>query len=454
MRSISKVNMWVCISMLLALAVTGCSAPTASSGGGQAAALAANAAGLKSGGNGEPQMLSVLIKPFANDVEKAHWNTIVKAFEDKNKDIKVQFATGDVSVESGKLTTMLNSGVTPPDTIMINAGPARVGVLSKANLIIPMDDIYKKYNWQDKLNPFAYNLVSFSGKIYELPHGIDYNSIGFNKDIFQKVGAKLPTTPEEFYTSMDQMKKAGYVPIALGTRVGFGISGLYGQMLEAVAGTEAVEGLFFGDSKWTDPPFLKTTELLKEWADKGVITKEAVSLSFDDQKAIFIQKKATMTQVSNYHIGDFIAANVLDTVGITPFPVFTPGLQPKPTGGIGFSWVIPVGAKHKDLAEKWLNFIVDDYTDISYKDPNYNNIPATKRALEITPAGPILAEMVKGIKQGVGYHPTLFIGPEAKNAFLQNLPGVITGLVTPQQAMENIQAGKMKDIEAGYKLKK
>jgi len=451
-----KVGKWkasIGIALLVfALALAGCSSNSGSSSPSQASQSPAGSA-APSGDNASERTLTVMVRSYANTSEKDQWEKVAAAFEAQNKDIRVVLSPGDITVESGKLTTMLNSGVTPPDAILMSAGPARVGVLSNADLILPMNELYEKYNWKDQLLPFAYEMATMKETIYELPHSVDFIGIAYNEKIFDEIGMPFPATKEQFYPTMDKLTEAGYTPLALGVRGGFASSWLFGQILEAVAGTENMEKLFFGEAKWTDPPYVEAAELLKEWVDKGVIAKESVSLTADDQKAMFLQNKAAFLTVFPYYIGDFVQNNSADSTGITLLPSFTEGLTVKPTGGLGYTWVIPKKAENVDLVERWLNFIMTDYTKIMFEDPTSNLIPANKTAFETTPASPMMAAMVDALKNGTGYNPTVYIGNNTKEAYLQSLQGLIGGMITPQEAMKNTEEGRLKDVAEGFKLR-
>src|SRR5690606_7206765 len=109
--------------------------------------------------------------------------------------------------------------------------------------------------------------------------------------------------------------------------------------------------------------------------------------------------------------------------------------------------------KNKDLVEKWLNFIIDDYPEFLFKDPNAKFIPATNKTYEVIPASPMLTQMVAAIKSGSGYNPTVFVGNNVKEVYLQNLQGILGGLVSPQDAAKNIEEARLKDVAEGFQLK-
>ena len=94
----------------------------------------------------------------------------------------------------------------------------------------------------------------------------------------------------------------------------------------------------------------------------------------------------------------------------------------------------------------------EDYAQVVLGDPTYNLILASKAAMSIKPAGSLLAEAMSSIEKESGYNPSVFIGSEAKQAYYQNLTGLIGGLVKPKDAMDNIAAAAEKDVAAGYKL--
>ncbi|MNY70425.1 hypothetical protein D3C86_2085540 [compost metagenome] len=70
------------------------------------------------------------------------------------------------------------------------------------------------------------------------------------------------------------------------------------------------------------------------------------------------------------------------------------------------------------------------------------------------PAGQLLKQAMKAVENGSGYNPPVFVGPETKEAYFQNLQGIVGGLTTAPEAADRIQAGKDKDVAAGYKITK
>lgn len=403
--------------------------------------------------SGNTDVLDLLIPNYYNDVEKQQWEMVVEKFKELNPGVEVEVSNGDVQVESGKLPTLLQSGIEPPDVILMNAGPGRVSILSDVNLIRPLNDLYEKYNWKDMLRPFAYDLVSGGENIYELPHMLDAIGVFYNKDVFDQHGVEVPSTKSEFLEALQKLKDEGVAPITVGARNGYAIGWLFGVMLEAVVGTDKVEDLLYGDGKWNDQEITKVAEMMAEWVEKGYIAKESVTQTQSDSKFRFLSKQAAMETEGTYLITDLVDQKLEESVNMFMMPSFVEGKVAKPVGGVGLTWVIPSQAKDVEYAEKWMNFILsEDYSKIVLSLPDYNFIPASKASIGIEPAGEVLKTAMKSIEDGSGYNPSVFMGVEAKEAYYQNLQGLVGGLVTPQEAMDNIEAGAEKDRANGFKL--
>lgn len=404
--------------------------------------------------SGNNNVLDLLIPNYYNDIEKKQWASVVEKFKEINPDIDVNITNGDVQVESGKLPTLLQSGIEPPDVILMNAGPGRVSILSDVNLIQPLNDLYEKNNWKDDIRSFAYDLISKGDNIYEVPHMIDAIGMFYNKDIFEKHGVDVPTNKDDFLKALQTLKDEGVAPITVGARNGYAIGWIFGVMMESVMGTEKVVELFYGDGKWTDPNVVQVAEMMADWVEKGYITKESVTQTQPDSKFRFLSKQAAIEATGTYLITDLADQKLEDSVNMFMMPSFVDGDVAQPVGGVGLTWVVPTKAKDVEYAEKWMDFILsEDYSNIVLNLPDYNFIPASKASESIEPVGEVLKSAMKSIEDGSGYNPSVFMGVEAKEAYYQNLQGLVGGLVTPQEAMANIEKGAEKDRANGFSLK-
>lgn len=443
--------LFISLFLIFSMLLVGCQSPTASDQAGENDSSSNNESEEKS----QDTVLNLLVPNYYNSDEKVIWEKIVKDFEELHPDIKVELEAGDVSVEGGSLTTKLNSGMTPPDVILINAGPGRVNLLSSSEMIMPLDELYSKNKWEEQLRSNAFDLVSGEEKIYELPYTLDANLVFYNKDIFESNRLQVPENKDEFLNILQTLKENDVKPITIGARDAASVGWLFGKVLESVAGTAEVENTLYKDGKWNDPEFVKAAETMENWAKEGYIIEEALTLKYADSVYQFLNKKAAMEIGGTRKIIDIMAANVEDSVGAFVLPSFIDGEVAKPAGGVGLTWVIPTNSEDKDLAETWLNYMLSkEHNELVLSLPDYNFIPAAEVSRDIKPVGAILETAIKSMDVGSGYNPSVFIGVQTKEAYYQNLQGILGGLVSPEEAMNNIEKAAELDREAGFDLNK
>ena len=420
--------------VFVVLMIAGCSSPTSS--GSKETASKNDKPSEKT--DSDESELNLYIPNYYNQLEKQQWENLVKKFEELNPGVKVTLTNGDVNTESGKLTTLLQSGVTPPDVILMYPGPGRVRILSDVGLIKPLEDLYTQNNWKEKLQPFAYELANLNDKIYELPYTFDAIQAYYNKDIFNKYGIDVPKTGEEFVAAMKTLKDNGVTPLNTAVRTPVWLGTLFSNVMQAVSSQDEVEALLYNEKKWSDPEFVEAAEILADWAKKEYIGKESMSLNNTDLKFAFLNNQFGMMVTTTSSISDIVEKDLVDQFGLFPIPSFQAGGKTNPTGGLGYSWVVPTAAANSKNAEKWLDYTLsEDYSNILYGDKSYNLILTSTASLDGEVVNPLLADTVTRLKSGSGFNPSVFIGSEEKEAYYQNLTGLLGGLVSPEECDES-----------------
>ncbi|UCZ52882.1 extracellular solute-binding protein [Bacillus shivajii] len=449
----------LCMFLLMLVVFVACQSPSGSSsveGESEEQATGGQSDGEQESSVDEENTLQLLIPNYYNDVEREQWGQVVDRFKELNPDIDVVLETGDVRVESGSLTALLQSEVNTPDVILMNAGPSRISVLSQGELIKPLDDTYEANQWENAVRPFAYDLIAGGDHIYEVPHMVDAIAHFYNIDVFDEYGLDVPETADEYIDLLETLaEESGIDPITVGARNGYAIGWLFGVMLEAMAGTEKLEEIFFEDGKWNDPEVVEVATAMTEWLDKGYISQDAVTLQETDSKFKFLNKQAAIYTGGTYLITDLAEEGLHDSVGFFMAPSFIDGEEAKPTGGIGQSWVVPTGANNEDAAELWLDYILSsDYAEIVYSFPDYNFILASTASMDVEPVGDVLRDAAIDVADGSGYNPSVFIGVETGEAYFQNLQGLVGDLTTPEEAMNAIEEAAQADKANGFQLKR
>ena len=126
---------------------------------------------------------------------------LIKAFEAKNPNIKVNYQKIEFTDGPAKIETAIQSK-TAPDVIY--DAPGRVIAWAAKDLLVPLDDIDKS-----KLNDAAVKASSYKDKLYMYPQGVAPFLMGVNKDLTDKLGVTdlLPLNKQDRSWTVEEYEK-------------------------------------------------------------------------------------------------------------------------------------------------------------------------------------------------------------------------------------------------------
>lgn len=375
-------------------------------------------------------------------VEYQYTKAVIEGFEKKNPAIKIEFTAGGNNFEDGSTQAFLRSG-SGPDVMVLGSGPGRIGLLSNAGLILPIEDTMKKYNIESRYQKWVIDQTRTqgNGKVYELVEGVDVFSVYYNKDIFSKYDLKPPSSWDEFIAICAKLKSANIAPITAGFRNGIGGGWMLGSLVEAAAGKDRMTDVIYGSGKFDQEEIILGGELLKQLVDGGYVDgKEASAIDQAQAQAAFLNGKAAMTISSQ----GFIAADRKKGNDVSKYDSFViPSLESsrpaRPSAGLAHSWVVNASTKHLDAAEKWLDWVSsEEYLQIVAANGG-SLVPVVEAASNVK-NDPAIEAASTMLKDGAGYNPSVYLPAKAKDAWYAAADGIVTGTLTPADAMKKIEA--------------
>ncbi|MWV65623.1 extracellular solute-binding protein [Halorubrum sp. JWXQ-INN 858] len=137
--------------------------------------------------------------------------------------------------------------------------------------------------------------------VYGIPHYMSGLPLWFNIPVLEDAGVDYErlrhandVTWEEFNDICEQVKDAGYIPMAMGNRVGGHIPYKFSVAVNKTVGHEAVFEVLDpeSDRQINDPEFVEALELVEEWWDRGFINEDHLSLDEDEGETYFFQNEA------------------------------------------------------------------------------------------------------------------------------------------------------------------
>ncbi len=278
---------------------------------------------------------------------------LVKMFEEKHPDITVDHSI--VAHEDFKqaIRTWLSSK-NPPDVMTWFAGNRARFFIDKG-LIMDISDLWQKEGWVKTYPKGFLALSTVNGRQYFLPTSWYWWAVWYRTDIFKKVGVVPPRTWDEFLTVIDKLNKAGYTPIAIGTRYPWTAAGWFDYLNMRLNGPEFHVNLMLGKERYDDP---RVKAVFGKWAElfkHNAFLKNAAAYSWQEALDFMVRGEAAM-----YLMGAFIRDSYPDelegNLDFFQFPVIDPNVpigEDAPTDG----YFIAANAPNAQAAKTFLAYV-------------------------------------------------------------------------------------------------
>lgn len=291
-----------------------------------------------------------------NPREEGALRQIMKQFEAANPGVTVRLETRSVDEHKSALRIAATSKA-GPDIYYMWAGPGLGGEFVKAGLSAPLDEYYKKYNWDARLRPLASHYTNlYPPGRHGVPYQINGEAIYYNKALFAKAGITvLPQTYPELLTAADKLKKAGIPAFTFGGSVNWHVMRLMDAVLESKCGAKTHDALKAMTVKWSETPCANDAfKDFQKWTSEYTL-KPFMSYDQTQSRKLFLGDRAAMMLE-----GDWMAnqlrqeAKDANAFAIFPFPTGTQRLY-----GFGVNLMANPNGK-KDLAARFLDFFISD----------------------------------------------------------------------------------------------
>lgn len=373
-------------------------------------------------------------------------NTILPAFMKKHPDIKVQFSPTNANEYDAAMESRFQGG-SAGDLITCRSYELNRAIIRKGYLE-PITGLKGLQNF-DKvaLNTWADD----KGKPYCIPAASVMAGFFYNKDIFDKLGLKVPQTQDEFIQVLDKIKADGtYAPLAMGG-AGADAWTLSYMGLDSIGpnywhGMEGYNGLQDGTMKATDPQFVAAFKALDSW--QPYLPDGFASVTYADATQMFALGKAAIFPSGSWDI-NAVTANGLD-VGVFGPPVAEAGdqryLQDHPDMGIG----INAASKHKDQAKTFLEWVASPEFQTLYANalPGFFGMSKTPVTLKNQ-----LAQDWLDLRKGAKLTPRMGLDKMSVGNpnWETKIEPLLDKMLTTDLAPEQVAAEMQKSLEASYK---
>ncbi|PSA90853.1 sugar ABC transporter substrate-binding protein [Bacillus atrophaeus] len=238
-----KFVFFLVIASVCMLAISGCSSQSSSSDG------------------------KVTLKFFhrwPKEPERRYFEEVVKEFEKEHPDIHIQ--TEAVLNDSYKDKIKVMLGTSSPPDVFFSWSDEFAAKFIRGNKALDLSSYYKNdTEWSSQLVGTQIKPFTYEEKEYGVPWQMDAKSFFYNKDIFEKLNLKPPSTWEELIEVSKKLKANGYTPISFGTKAPWTISHYIGTLNQRMVDEKTRERDYDAKTgEFTDEGYVKALEKLKE----------------------------------------------------------------------------------------------------------------------------------------------------------------------------------------------
>ena len=304
-----------------------------------------------------------VLDSFSGGTDNAWMTSVVSAFERKYPNITIKRSSlpwGDVMAA---LPLKLKSA-DPPDIVPANNGWQSLGTLVRGGLVLNLDNYANAYGWKQSFPQAILSEHEFSPDGTQMGTGSMFGTpvaraslieVYYNRALLSRIGAGIPHTLADFQADLAKAKKAGITGITLGNVDQAGITEPLFSLMNSLGSPSKISDFIYshGLVDITKTGLPQAVSTLKQWSDKGYLTKDYAGVASADAAQSFVNGQGL------FHF---------DYSGSLPFKAgqsknFGSLILPRAGGGKAVAtassaanFSISAKSKHADAAAAFLNF--------------------------------------------------------------------------------------------------
>jgi raffinose/stachyose/melibiose transport system substrate-binding protein len=243
-----------------------------------------------------------------------------------------QFIPGDAYYPKLNAAIAANAA---PDIFSSHAGGVLASYVTAGKVLALDGALSKDPPWKNRFVAGAFDALSVGGKVYAVPTSQAVVPIFYNKEIFARLGLKVPRTYDDLKGVISTLLANGVIPFANGDKDVW-VGAMMAEVITNRSGGNApYAAIAAGGGNWSDPSFAKAGKILQELVSLKAFPDNFLGIGYDAMISLFMGEKAAMCLNGTWDLGRFAAADspIKDKVGVMNFPAVPGGV------GAGSDWL-------------------------------------------------------------------------------------------------------------------
>lgn len=294
---------------------------------------------------------------FTSEPQNSTFQGIVDEFEAKH-DVTVKRNSMAMENMVDVLKPAIDSG-SGPDIFFTGPGWGGLGPYIEADAVMDLTSAFEERGWEDKIQPWAIDYVSYNKKIWSLPWEAEVQGLFYHKDLFAEYDLDVPETYQEFIEISEKFKEEGYIAsVASAARPAYAIGWMESSWLGATMTNDELYNIVFEHGSWDVPEYINALERIEELYNKNYISKDILAYNYDDMTMLFYNQQTPMIAVGSWIVPE-VEENYPDLdIGFFPVPPL-PGVEKRTPKAIGGGFQISNNSEKKELAMKFFDHLLE-----------------------------------------------------------------------------------------------
>lgn len=378
---------------------------------------------------------------------------VARAYEAMHPEVRIELIQESDDSIKGKIKTLVASN-SVPDVYFSWTGSWGENFV-RGNRAVDLSPVVGPDTpWGKTLTPAAIKAFQYNGRYYGIPLYLDAKFMGYNKQIFAKLGLDVPATFEDLLAACDTIRKAGTTPISLGNKEAWPVVHYAGQLLSYNVPQATLERDFVpASAEYSDPGYVASLAQFKELADRctdgasmnGVSYSSAVQSFSNTDSAMYYQEILEFDQSTAEG-----AALKVEDFGFfrLPPPADAKGdvnsIEGAPEG-----YMISSASENIPLALDFMRFVTSQENGKVLSAPPYGQPSATLGGGSEETMNPAVVAGMADIAQASWLMPWLDTAntPRVAAAWLASLQALAGGSMTPEEVMEKVREAAAADAK-------
>ncbi|MFB9375988.1 extracellular solute-binding protein [Kineococcus gynurae] len=379
----------------------------------------------------------------------------IKAFNDANADTQLASTAFQNDAFKTKIRTAIGANQAP--TLIWTWGGGGLADYVKNDQVEDLTSWFdENSDYKSKLFTSAFAAATVEDKIYAVPNEtVSPIVMYYNKRVFDKVGAALPTTWEEVMALVPQFNAAGVAPFSLGGQSRWTNMMWLEFLFDRIGGPELFDAIYKGEANsWSAPEAIQALTMVQDLVKANGFINGFESITADsnaDLAVLYTDKAAMMLHGAwtygsmKSEGGDFVSGGNL---AWSNFPSVQGGKgDPNNTVGNPASYYA-ISSKatdeQKEVAKKYCADILNSEDQNKLWVEN-GNVPIVNGSDSLF-AGSEDEDFLKFIYDTASAAPYFgqswdqALSPAAAEALLNNIEQLFGLTITPQQFADNMNA--------------